>query len=126
MTSEILAAVGRLRFRAARAKDRFGRPQIPHEYTVRGGALIEADYVALFNAIQSDGMIEVYGSRRHHKRYLYPGDGLKYWAMTIHIAESTVLNRMRIEDDLDRLRREGQLIAVEYGLARISNPGERK
>jgi hypothetical protein len=32
-----------------------------------------------------------------------------------------VLNRMKIEDDLERLRREGQATAVEYGLAQLVN-----
>jgi hypothetical protein len=48
------------------------------------------------------------------KRYLYPGDGRKYWAMTSRVWHSRVINRMRIEDDLERLRREGQLQAVGH------------
>jgi hypothetical protein len=103
---DILAVIGRLLWRRARPKDRWGRPQVPHEYTVRSPQT-EADYVALFTAIQGSEVFERYSGRR--KRYLYPGDGNKYWAMTTSIAQSTVLNRMRIEDDLDRLRREGQI-----------------
>ena len=85
----------------------------------------EADYVALFNVIQTEGVFEVYGYKRERKRYLYPGDGRKYWAMTTDIAECTVLNRMLIEDDLERLRREGQLEAVAFGTAALARDRER-
>jgi hypothetical protein len=104
----VLALVERLSWRKARPKTRWGHPQIPHSYTVRGrppGS--DADYVALFAAIQQHGREERYN--RKLKRYLYPGDGRKYWAMTTDLATSGVLNRMLIEDDLDRLRREGQI-----------------
>ena len=33
----------------------------------------------------------------------------KFWAMTADLAETGVLNRMLILDDLDRMRREGQI-----------------
>ena len=60
------------------------------------------------HAIQQHGRDERYNRRR--KKYLYPGDGFKYWSMDeALIAEARVLNRMRIEDDLNRLRREGQI-----------------
>jgi hypothetical protein len=81
-------------------------PQIPHEYTVRS-AENEAAYVALFNAIQEHGQAERY--KGHQKKYLYPGDGWKYWAMTTELGQSRVINRMKIEDDLERLRREDQI-----------------
>ena len=65
-------------------------------------------FEALFHAIQQYGRDERYNRRR--KKYLYPGDGFKYWSMDeAFIAETRVLNRMRVEDDLDRLRREGQI-----------------
>ena len=86
-------------------------PEIPNKYTVRDEAN-EAAYVALFNAIAAVGVFE--RSRGRHKKYLYPGDGWKYWAMTTHMPSSRVLNRMRIEDDLARLRAEGQLEAVAF------------
>ena len=35
--------------------------------------------MTLFNAIMTDGVYEYYKRRR--KKYLYPGDGRKYWAM---------------------------------------------
>jgi hypothetical protein len=47
---------------------------------------------------------QLYRGRR--KPYLLPGDGRKYWAMTSHLPSSHVLNRMLIDDDLPRLRRE--------------------
>ncbi len=94
--------IARLSFRLAKTM-----PQTPHEYTVRAPET-EVDYVALYDAIQRDGVAERYGGRK--KKYLYPGDGWKYWAMTTHLPSSRVLNRMRIEDDLDRLQREGQPI----------------
>ena len=89
-------------------------PEIPHEYTVHTvrSEENEAAYLALFNAIAVDGTFERWRGRR--KRYLYPGDGWKYWAMTSSIWYSRILNRMRIEDDLDRLRAEGQLEAVAH------------
>jgi hypothetical protein len=67
----------------------------------------EAAYVALFNAIQEYGRTERYKGRPN--KYLYPGDGWKYWAMTNELGQSRVINRMKIEDDLERLCREGQI-----------------
>jgi hypothetical protein len=119
---DALQIISRLPWRRARPFAR-GKLQVPHEYTVRSASPeTETAYVALFEAIQSDGVFEYFGSRRNRKRkrYLYPGDGRKYWAMTTKIAECTVLNRMRIEDDLERLRQEGQLDAVEFGLAELA------
>jgi hypothetical protein len=49
---EILAVIARLPWRRPRAKDRWGKPQIPHEHVVRTEA-IETDYVTLFNAIRA-------------------------------------------------------------------------
>jgi hypothetical protein len=68
-------------------------PEIPHEYVVRN-VDNEAAYVALFRAIMEHGVYEHWAGR--HKRYLYPGDGWKYWAMTTELQESRVINRMRI------------------------------
>jgi hypothetical protein len=106
-----LEIIAELQWRVAKTM-----PEIPHEYTVRSPET-EAAYVALFEAIQSDGVVERYNRRR--KRYLYPGDGRKYWAMTTHLPSSRVLNRMKIEDDLPRLRQEGQTEAVAFGLAEL-------
>jgi hypothetical protein len=98
---DILTIIGQLPFRLAKTM-----PHIPHEYTVRSPES-EAAYVALFEAIQEGGAFELYNGRK--RKYLYPGDGRKYWAMTTAINASRILNRMRIEDDLPRLRREGQI-----------------
>ena len=86
-------------------------PEIPNKYTVRDEAN-EAAYVALFNAIAAVGVFE--RSRGRHKKYLYPGDGWKYWAVTSSVWQSRIINRMRVEDDFDRPRAEGQLEAVAY------------
>jgi hypothetical protein len=99
--TSIRAVIDSLSFRFAKTM-----PEIPHEYVVRSPHN-EAAYVALFSAIMEHGVNERWEGRR--KRYLYPGDGWKYWAMTTRLQESRVINRMKIEDDLERLRREGQI-----------------
>jgi hypothetical protein len=107
-TAPLLGIIGRLEWRQARAKNRWGKPQIPHAYVVCGRPPgNEALFAALFHGIQQHGRDERYNRRK--KKYLYPGDGFKYWSMTTHEPSSGVLNRMKIEDDLDRLRREGQI-----------------
>jgi hypothetical protein len=67
----------------------------------------EADFVELFEAIQRDGVFERWRGRR--KRYLYPGDGRKYWAMTTAAWHCRVIKRMWSADDIERLRREGRI-----------------
>jgi hypothetical protein len=98
---DALALISRLPWRAARPQ-----PWGLHEYTVRNPET-EADYTALFGAIQRDGIFERWAGRR--KRYLYPGDGRKYWAMSSELRFSRIINRMLATDDRNRLRREGQL-----------------
>jgi len=95
---------------------------MPHEYTVRDKAdgARETAYVLLFCLIQAEGVIERYKGRP--KRYLYPGDGYKYWAMTTFAPHSRVINRMRVEDDIERLRREGQ---ISDGLSHRPDEPER-
>ena len=56
------------------------------------------------SGIQRDGVLEVW--RRRRKRYLHPGDGRKYWAMTTAVWHARIINRMLVADDLERLRRE--------------------
>lgn len=97
--TSIRAVIDSLSFRFAETM-----PEIPHEYVVRSPDN-EVAYVALFSAIMKHDVSESWAGR--HKRYLYPGDGRKYWAMTTKLRESRVINRMKIEDDLERLRREG-------------------
>jgi len=114
----ILALVERLSWRTARKLNRWGKPQVPHSYTVRNSRMVaekgaapdpqaEADYIQLFEAIEQHGRIEKYN--RDRRFYLYPGDGRKYWAMS-SIETSGVINMMLIEDDLDRMRATGQLV----------------
>jgi hypothetical protein len=79
----------------ARRQDHAGDPTRPET---------EADYVALFQAIQASDVRQLYRGRR--KPYLLPGDGRKYWAMTSHLPSSHVLKRMLIDDDVPRLRRD--------------------
>jgi hypothetical protein len=101
-----LAVIARLSFRRAKTM-----PHIPHEYTVKKDN--PADYEALFHAIQQNGVDERWQGRI--KKYLYPGDGWKYWTMTTHAPSSHILNRMLIEHDADRLRREGQVVRDAAG-----------
>lgn len=83
-------------------------PEMPHEYTVRREAADDADYVLLFEAIQSQGVVERWRGRRG--RYLYPGDGWRYWPMTAkmnsRLEYSRHINRNRIEE-AQRLRAIG-------------------
>ena len=92
--------IERLAFRKAREKDRWGHIQVPHQYTVRvlDDADLDAAYAELFDLIQEHGVLERW-KRKPAKRYLYPGDGYKYWAMTTDKAESRIINRMIPEDD---------------------------
>lgn len=111
--AKIQALIDRLPFRAARAKNQWGQPQVPHEYTVRCKGGSKEDYFALFEAIQAHGVDERYS--RSRRKYLYLGDGWKYWAMTTEMQESRVLNRMRVEDDYDRLRKTRQAVRDKDG-----------
>jgi len=100
-----LELIAQLGFQVAKSM-----PEIPHtQYTVRdkANAARETAYVQLFHLIQADGVIE--GWRGGRTRFLYPGDGYKYWAVTTSEPESRVINRMRIEDDIERPRMEGQV-----------------
>lgn len=108
----ILQVIARLPFQTARKTDRFGRPQIAHSYTVRNSGGTEEDYETLFDFIQTHGVVERFG--RAKRKYLYVA-GDKFWAMTTDRAESTIINRMRIEDDVERLRREGQPVRDANG-----------
>jgi hypothetical protein len=81
-------------------------PEIPHWYVVRG-AENEADYVALFDIIREQGVWEKFGKRRY--RYLYLGDGWKYWAMTTDVNYSRIINRAKVDglDDTEDLAGAG-------------------
>jgi hypothetical protein len=116
--SEIaLAIIARQPWKRARAT-RYGKPQTPHEYWLRNSYLVEtkgaepdeaaeADFIALFDFIQEHGRPEKFG--RSTRLYLYPGDDRKYWAMLPTLEGNGLINRMQIVDDLDRLRKTGQI-----------------
>ncbi len=105
----ILAVIARLPFRPARTM-----PQLPHEYTIRGREGTVEDFGALQSAISRDGIVEYWNAKTLHagaelerrdgpgtaKRYLYPGDGWRYWCINFTI------NRNRVEE-ADRLRKQG-------------------
>ena len=99
-----LALIEQLAFRLAVHPVKTEKRKIPFEFTVRDrqDAARETVYVQLLHLIQADGVIERW--RGPKKRYLYPGDGWKYWATTTVEPKSRVLNRMRIEDDPERPR----------------------
>jgi hypothetical protein len=115
----ILDIIARLTFRVAKTM-----PHMPHEYTVRGEpGSDEADYVALWQAIDTDGVRGSYGGR--YGRYLYPGDGRKYWHMG-PLRRSRVLNRMVIADDLDRIIAEGRFTAEVELLVQLGHLAEQQ
>jgi hypothetical protein len=64
---------------------------IPHEYVVRTTDN-EAAYAALLAAIRTHGVPGEFRGRRF--RYLYPGDGWRYW----QIAPYPLINRARLSD----------------------------
>jgi hypothetical protein len=86
-------------------------------YTVRQEAADDADYRALHDAIRTHGVVEFWHSskvngdkpvrrgRGRPMRYLYPGDGWRYWYMS-ELPHSRIINRNRIED-AERLRQQG-------------------
>jgi hypothetical protein len=88
-------------------------PEMPREYTLRRKAPSDADFVALFEAIMRDRAIEYWkgnNGRFRPGRYLYPGDGWRYWPMTAKLAPriefSRHVNRNRVEE-AQRLRELG-------------------
>ena len=88
--------LSRLTFKFAKSM-----PETPHWHVVRTRAN-EADYVALFHAIQEKGVQEKFGKRRY--RYWRPGDGFKYWTMTTDVKQSHVINRAKVDVSSDEAR----------------------
>jgi hypothetical protein len=77
----------------------------------------EADYVALFHAVQRQGVEEPFGARNY--RYWRPGDGFKYWAMTADLAKSHVINRAIVRKaapGLARLRAHPKAEAIRQSV----------
>jgi hypothetical protein len=52
--------------------------------------------------------------------------GWKYWTMTRHKPSSWVINRQLVEDDADRLRREGQPVRDAHGQIRRARHSEQR
>jgi hypothetical protein len=70
---DILGIIGRIEWTYAKTM-----PSNPHEYIVQG-KVNDADFTALFKAIQQNGIVESwYGVKR---MYLYMPDGRKYWCI---------------------------------------------
>jgi hypothetical protein len=79
-------------------RDRYFRfaktmPDNPHYY-VRRADVEEADYVALWHAINKHGTWELYEGRRYKCLY---HDGWKYWYMGA-LYQSRIINRARVDD----------------------------
>ena len=98
--SRAVDAIARLEFVFAKTM-----PHMPHEYTVRKKAADDRDYVALYKAIMFDGTVQRY--RGKAARYLYPGDGWRYWSMSSKRSDayarhplwvSRHINRNKIEE----------------------------
>jgi hypothetical protein len=83
---EILSIVNRMTWIWAKSFARFA----PHWYTRRFDCN-EDDYSRLYHAIKSKGVDEQFGRKTY--RYIYPGDGYKYWVMTDDFSQSIITNR---------------------------------
>jgi hypothetical protein len=99
----ILAVIGRLQFVFAKTM-----PENPHEYTTPRPEN-EVAYLALYDAVKERGQWEKWGKNRY--RYLYPGDGWRYWTMGPRYG--FIINRARAAGDheivLERARAAGRL-----------------
>jgi hypothetical protein len=124
---DVLDVIGRLKFVYAKTM-----PLVPHEYTVRLKAENDADYIALYETIMREGVIEFWrgcdGKLKNHQcrpaRYLYPGDGWRYWSMSPKrtvkpfedgrhpLAIARHVNRCTIEE-VDRLRKRGWIFTAK-------------
>jgi hypothetical protein len=83
----VLAAIAAMSWRFAKTM-----PDTPHEYTRKKDD--PERYALLFDAVKRHGVREKWG--KAYYRYLYPGDGWKYWAMAGSVEYSQILNRARI------------------------------
>ena len=84
-------------------------PEIPHYYVKRTPEN-ERDYVALFNAIMKDGVVEKWRGKPY--RYWYRGDGYKYWAMTSALGgQSLVINRAEVDAPTSKIDEESGAIS---------------
>jgi hypothetical protein len=103
--SAVLYAIDRMSWRFAKSM-----PQWPHEYTVRSrdDHSMIADYMTLYAAIAAHGVEETFTGTKtpSRKKYLYPGDGWRYWFKNRNPDRSKIINRNRLED-AEKLRAAG-------------------
>ena len=88
-------------------------PTCPHEYIVRGKTASEEIYMKLFETIEKYGVVEYF--YKTPRKYLYLGDGYKYWHMCgdmnaelgtkYTIDDSRVINRAVQENIYDNRER---------------------
>jgi hypothetical protein len=76
-------------------------PHTPHFYVVRGQTVPDEIFVRLFVAIRGYGIDQRYGSFKN--RYLYLGDGFKYWCQPRDrdVRWARLLNRNDVLDPKD-------------------------
>lgn len=122
MPADILAVIGRLRFVYARTM-----PQLPHEYTVRERAANDADYVALYEAIMRDGVIEWWcgapgGRKAMPARYLNPGDNWIYWSMSARRSDREGRHPLEISHHINRCRIEERQRLIAAGRVSPTRP----
>lgn len=95
----------------------------PHQWASRRQN-DEAGYVHLFECWKKFGVWGTWdgpnGPRKY--RYLYPGDGFRYWAMTTNVDLSQIINRTRVEgaeeyfaEDMKRAEAAGYIERTETG-----------
>src|SRR5262249_29215741 len=72
---------------------------LPHEYATRQWCAahgLEAEFVAMVERIRRYGYVERFGRRR---TFVYwQVDDWRYWSMGAPVAETTVLNRCRVDE----------------------------
>jgi hypothetical protein len=86
----LLELIGRLRFTFAKSYADW----CPHEWTAARDA--PADFKELAAAIRERGVVEYWQGRAN--RYLYPGDGWRYWHMGRVINRNTLAEAARLRD----------------------------
>src|SRR5689334_11973502 len=76
-------------------------PQWPHEYTVRQlAADLEPQFFELVALIRREGIVKPWPREAREPRYrlnYLALDGWEYWTMGAPIAETTVINRARLD-----------------------------
>lgn len=116
----LLSALGRMKFVFAKTL-----ADIPHQWVSRRQNA-EADYVFLFQCWKKFAIWGTWtgpNGRTNKYRYLFPGDGFRYWAMTSGVKFSTIINRTRIEnpeeyyaEDIKRAEAAGYIERTKDGV----------